>query len=140
MGVSTRYFLIEDGTDRLIRIPAARVWRWYTREELAPQFAGRTVRVLAATCVTEGRRVTSIAEVRPRRVRFLAGGRFDVDREMALALALSEPESGPLSRRNRPPDLMPRLRRRKLHERHGFPIADNHLRAVRVALLGRGES
>jgi len=138
MGVSMRYFLVEDGTERLVRIPSARVWRWYAQEELAPQFAGRTVRCLSVVCSTQGRRVTRIEEVRGRRWRFLADGRLDVERERAIASKQFELHMAPIldRRPDRGLDIMPRVRRRRLDEKTGFKVTEEHLRALRTALLG----
>jgi hypothetical protein len=138
MSISTRYFLMEQGTDQLVRVPAARVGRWYDGEERAPEFAGKTVHLLVATCVTDGRRVTSVAEVRPHKVGFLADGRLDLKREMGLATALIEATDDARARPDGVLDLMPRVRRRRLDGKSGFPVSQEQVRAVRDALLGPG--
>lgn len=136
MGFSERFFLVEEETDRLVRLPAARVQRWYHGKELATEFAGRTVRVLIVTCVTEARRVVDVARVYGRKLQFLADGRLDAQQQLHLAaerMELADAERRPPTR---PLDVMPRIRRRQFEERADFPVTDAHMQALRRALFG----
>jgi len=136
MGLSERFLLVEEGTDRLVRVPAARVQRWYHGKELAPEFAGHTVRVLMVTCVTEARRVVDVARVYGRRLQFLADERLDAQRLLHLAaerMELADAERRPPTRLL---DLMPRIRRRQSEECADVPVTQAHLRALRGALFG----
>lgn len=136
MGVSVRYFVVEDGTERLVRIPLARWRRWLDGEELAPQHARRSVRVLSVYCGIENGRVVTVGDVLPFKVRFLANGRLDYERHLRTQVA--KMNLNPFFSREpaRPLDLVPRVRRRRFEEKTAFKVTSAHVRALHEALAG----
>jgi hypothetical protein len=136
MGVSVRYFVVEEGTERLVRLPIARWRRWLHGEELAPQYASRAVRVLFAYCGTENGRVVTVGDVVPLKVRFLADGRLDRERHRRTQVAKLNLSPFFNGKPERELDLMPRIERRRFEERTAFKVTSAHVRAFREALAG----
>ena len=137
MGISVRYFLVEEGTERLVPLPLARWRRWLDGKAIWRAQAGRSVRLLCVHCGTENGRVVTVGEILPFKVRFLADGRLDYERHLRTQVA--KWNLNPLigGRPQRPLDLMPRIRRRRFEERTAFRVTAAHVRALHEALARR---